>query len=109
MKLIFIPDIQSNSWFAEIMKLVDELSQFARDSSIHGLNYIAKSGSSSRVRIAWFLLFTGSMIYAGVQIADEAKGKKIRVFFLMYSGGRMRFYGSKIQTLPSVYQQPLKV
>ena len=62
------------------MRLVEELSDFANNSSIHGLNYIVKSSSSTLVRITWFILFTSAMIYAGLRISNEFRGKEIGVF-----------------------------
>jgi hypothetical protein len=56
------------------MKLVENLSKFSRETSIHGLKYIAKSPSKA-VRIAWFFLFSASLSYAIIQIAKEAKCK----------------------------------
>ena len=56
------------------MKLVEELSIFCRETSIHGLRYIAKSPSKA-VRIAWIFLFSASLTYAIIQIAQEAKCK----------------------------------
>ncbi len=55
------------------MKLVENLIEFANWTSIHGFVHMAKSSSSKAKRIAWFLIFTGVMIYAGMQIASEAK------------------------------------
>ena len=55
------------------MKLVENLTEFANWTSIHGFVHMAKSSSSKAKRIAWFLIFTGVMIYAGMQIASEAK------------------------------------
>ena len=56
------------------MRLIDSLTQFADESSIHALNFIAKS-PSKRARIIWFLLFTAALIYAGLQIAEEFNGE----------------------------------
>ena len=56
------------------MKLKENLTAFAVETSIHGLKYIAKSPSKS-VRIAWFLIFLASLSYAFFQISYEAKCK----------------------------------
>ena len=56
------------------MSLLDSLTKFADESSIHGLNYVAKSPSKT-ARIVWFILFTGALIYAGLQIGEEFRGK----------------------------------
>ena len=57
------------------MKLFENLTHFANNTSIHGLVYIAKKSSSAAKRITWFVLFLLSMIYAGNQIAEEVKCK----------------------------------
>ena len=57
------------------MKLAENLAAFASETSIHGLNYIAKPSSSRAVRITWFFLFMGALMYALVQISDEVKCK----------------------------------
>ena len=56
------------------MKLDENLTAFAGETSIHGLNYIAKSPSKA-VRIAWFFIFTASLTYAFFQISYEANCK----------------------------------
>ena len=58
------------------MKLVQNLTAFSGTTSIHGLNYIAKTSSSTKIRFAWFFLFTASLGYAIIMISYEAKGKK---------------------------------
>ena len=57
------------------MKLFENLTDFANNTSIHGLVYIAKKSSPASKRITWFVLFLLSMIYAGNQIAEEVKCK----------------------------------
>ena len=54
------------------MKLVENLTAFAAETSIHGLNFIAKSKTVLMQGI-WFPLFTASLAYAIVQIVNEAK------------------------------------
>ena len=56
------------------MKLVENLTAFANETSIHGLIYIAKSPSKA-VRIAWFFIFTAALMYAFVRISYDAKCK----------------------------------
>ena len=56
------------------MKLVENLTAFAQESSIHGINFIAKPSYSNAVRITWFLLFMGALSYAVIQISYEAEG-----------------------------------
>ena len=59
------------------MKLIENLTHFANNTSIHGLVQIAKKSSSKAKRITWFVIFILSMIYAGTQIAEEAKCKSL--------------------------------
>ena len=65
------------------MRLLESLTKFADDSSIHGLNYIAKSPSKTE-RIIWFILFTGALLYAGLQIGEEYRGKTYFLFFCTF-------------------------
>ena len=59
------------------MKLDDNLIAFASETSIHGLNYIAKTSSSKAIRLTWFLLFMGALVYALAQISDEVQCKHL--------------------------------
>ena len=65
------------------MKLVENLTEFAKTTSIHGFEHMLKSSSSRAKRFTWFMLFTGAMIYAERQIASEAKRENLR-FFLIF-------------------------
>ena len=56
------------------MKLVENLTSFAQESSIHGINLIANRKYSNVVRITWFGLFMGAISYAVIQISYEAEG-----------------------------------
>ena len=56
------------------MKLVENLTAFAQESSIHGINIIANRSYSNVVRITWFALFMGALSYAVIQISYEAEG-----------------------------------
>ena len=58
------------------MKLVENLTAYAETSSIHGINYIAKTSSSKMVRLTWVFLFVAMLTYAANMISYEAKGKK---------------------------------
>ena len=51
----------------------ENLREFANGTSIHGFIHIAKKSSSNAKRIAWFLIFIGVMMYAGIQISSEVK------------------------------------
>ena len=70
------------------MKLVENLTAFAAETSIHGLNFIAKSKTVLMQGI-WFPLFTASLAYAIVQIVNEAKCKHTphRVFWFRNDRG----------------------
>ena len=56
------------------MKLVENLTAFAQESSIHGINFIAKPSYSNVVHITWFALFMGALSYAVIEISYEAEG-----------------------------------
>ena len=64
------------------MKLAENLTYFAENTSIHGLVQIAKKSSSMQKRLIWLVIFVLSMIYAGTQIAEEAKCKHITEGFI---------------------------
>ena len=57
------------------MKLVENFTYFANTTSIGGLLHIAKKSSSTAKRFTWLVIFVLTMIYAGTQIAEEAKCK----------------------------------
>ena len=76
------------------MRLLESLTKFADDSSIHGLNYIAKSPSKTE-RIIWFILFTGALLYAGLQIGEEYRGKTYFLFFA-HSGNSFAIFPKPI-------------
>ncbi len=67
------------------MKLVENLNHFANNPSIHGLVHIAKKSSSNAKRIAWFVIFVLSMVYAGIQIIAEARCKYIFQIYTYHS------------------------
>ena len=69
-------------WLFTTMKLIENLTHFSNNTSIHGLVHIAKKSSSKAKRITWFVIFILSMIYAGTQIAEEAKCKHL--YLLIY-------------------------
>ena len=64
------------------MKLVENIAAFTENSSIHGINYIARSTLSKTVRCAWVFIFVFSLFYAATMISFEAKGNKISQFVL---------------------------
>ena len=50
------------------MGVVDTLTQFAEETSVHGPAYIAQTSSSKTKRVTWLCVFIGSLIYAISQI-----------------------------------------
>ena len=50
------------------MVLVEKLSHFAKETTVHGIGYIAKSTSSLKKRMLWLFLLTAALTYAGLQI-----------------------------------------
>ena len=57
------------------MGLLGTLKEFARGTSIHGLAFIAESGSSGFKRATWAVLFFGFTIYALMQLLTAADCK----------------------------------
>ena len=64
------------------MRLFDNLIAFAKETSIHGFVQMANASYSYTKRIAWFILFCISIIYAGFQISDEVKCKCIMILIM---------------------------
>ena len=50
------------------MGVLEILTQFAEETSVHALAYVVQTSSSRGKRVAWMCLFLGSLIYAVVQI-----------------------------------------
>ena len=63
------PQLYSN------MKLVENLTTFSENTSLHGLKFIGKRTSTANIRLTWLFLFFGSLFYAIMMISYEAKGK----------------------------------
>ena len=57
------------------MKLVENLTNFSENTSLHGLKFIGKRTSSTNIRLTWLFLFFASLLYAIMMISYEAKGK----------------------------------
>ena len=57
------------------MYLVENLTNFANNTSIQGLVHIANKKSTKAKRFTWFIIFVLSLMYAGTQIAEEVKCK----------------------------------
>ena len=62
------------------MRLVENITTFAGETSIHGLKYIAKSSSTNAKRITWTFLFVGALMYALVEISHEVKSKLTLIY-----------------------------
>ena len=74
---------QFTRWYkGETMVAENTLTEFAGDTSIHGLVFMVKSTASVKRRILWTLLFIGSVTYAGIQIKSiiECKCNKIKQY-----------------------------
>ena len=50
------------------MGLVDKLKDFANETSIHGVMFMAQTSASSGRRLLWTFLFIGSLMYAVIQM-----------------------------------------
>ena len=50
------------------MGSMNTLTEFAGDTSIHGLVFMVKSSASVGRRLLWTLLFVGAITYASIQI-----------------------------------------
>ena len=55
------------------MVLVEKMSQFAKETSIHGVCKIANSTLSKKNRMFWLFLLTAALIYAGFRIKSVVK------------------------------------
>ena len=51
-----------------IMGLLDKLTEFANETSIHGLAFVGQDSSSKTKRLIWAFLFIGFLTYAGLQL-----------------------------------------
>ena len=50
------------------IKLIERLTQFSEETSVHGISYIGQSKSSPKKRLLWLVLFIGALTYMGLQI-----------------------------------------
>ena len=57
------------------MVLVEKVTQFTEDTSVHGISYFGQSNSTIKRRILWLFLFIGAITYAGLQIQAAVKCK----------------------------------
>ena len=64
------------------MGILQVLKNFARGTSIHGLNFIVKKQLPIWERVTWTLVFIGAMIYATERLHVAIIGKNGKVDFL---------------------------
>ena len=57
------------------MGVVETLTQFSQETSIHGLAFVGRKSSSKGKRWAWMALFVATLVYAFVQIKYLSKCK----------------------------------
>ena len=55
--------------------LLEDLKDFCQETSIHGLAQIANTRTSGVKRVLWFLMFLGSLAYAGQQLVSSISSK----------------------------------
>ena len=67
------------------MGLLQKLTDFANETSIHGVMFMAQSTSSKSRRILWTILFMGSLIYATIQIKSIVECKLWNLYFFQDS------------------------
>ena len=65
-----IPEKKTLHW----LNLPDRLTEFAQETSIHGLSFVAQTSYSGLKRLTWFFLFLGSLMYAGLQLKTASEG-----------------------------------
>ena len=66
-----IPEKKTLHW----LNLPDRLTEFAQETSIHGLSFAAQTSYSGLKRLTWFFLFLGSLMYAGLQLKTASEGQ----------------------------------
>ena len=64
---------------------MEELKDFCRETSIHGLGQIANTRASGVTRLLWLGLFLVSLLYAGQQLTSSIRSK-LKYFEVTYSG-----------------------
>ena len=57
------------------MGVMEKLSEFAEETSVHGLAFIGQTSASKAKRGAWMCLFLASLVYAVIQIKHLAECK----------------------------------
>ena len=51
-----------------------DLKEFSKETSIHGLGQIADDAATKTKRFIWIVIFVGSLTYAGVMLHDAYQG-----------------------------------
>ena len=71
------------------------LKEFCQNTSIHGLSSIVDAKSSLIKRIAWFVIFVISLLYAGIQLKENVDSKltqRVLNRWSKLSEPRLRFF-----------------
>ena len=79
-----IPEKKTLHW----LNLPDRLTEFAQETSIHGLSFVAQTSYSGFKRLTWFFLFLGSLMYAGLQLKTASEGYIVFHFVYLIWEGR---------------------
>ena len=61
---------------------LEELKNFSRETSIHGLGQIANDRTHVLKRLIWFGIFAGCLVYAGQQLSSSIKGIPLDLILL---------------------------
>ena len=56
-------------------RVTEQLQNFANETSIHGICFVAQPAQPRLKRAIWFVLVSISLMYAGIQITNVLKGK----------------------------------
>ena len=91
-----IPEKKTLHW----LNLPDRLTEFAQETSIHGLSFVAQTSYSGLKRLTWFFLFLGSLMYAGLQLKTASEG--YIVFHFVYSKGGLIWEGILFSILKKI-------
>ena len=91
-----IPEKKTLHW----LNLPDRLTEFAQETSIHGLSFVAQTSYSGLKRLTWFFLFLGSLMYAGLQLKTASEG--YIVFHFVYSKDGLIWEGIPFSILKKI-------
>ena len=61
-------------YYGREMGVIETLTQFSQETSVHGLAYVGRTSLSKRKRWAWVGFFIASLVYAFVQIKYLSNG-----------------------------------